>query len=223
MKTYPIMLVVQDRLAVVVGAGAVGLRKVRSLRSAGARVRLVAQDPAARDVPDGVEVVVAAYLPEHLAGAALVFACTDDCALNARIAADARRGGALVNAADQPDDCDFFLPAVVADGEVTVAIGTGGASPALAAMLKGRIRNALGDPSRASGPNGGVGRFAAALADLRRDLKHKVHDAARRGEILKQLADEQSLQAFLDAGPDALRRKMAELLREAAERPKDAR
>ena len=203
MRTYPIMLCIRGRPAVVVGGGAVGLRKVASLLAAGAEVRLVALDSPAERAPAGASVVIEPYRPGHLAGAALVFACTDDAALNARIAADARRAGAWVNAADQPDDCDFFVPAVVTDGDVTVAIGTGGASPALSATLKDRVRAALGDD---------IGRFAAALAGLRRDLKARVRDSARRGEIMRRLADEESLRVFRDAGTDGLRRKMAELL-----------
>jgi len=200
---YPIMLDVHGRLAVVVGGGAVGLRKVRSLLSAGAEVRLVADEPPGGPVPERASVVIEPYRPDHLAGAALVFACTNDAPLNARIAADARRARALVNAADQPDDCDFYVPAVVTDGDVTVAVGTGGASPALAALLKRRLREALGDD---------VGRFARALADLRGELKGRVRDSARRGEIMKRLVNEESLRVFRQAGTDALRRRLAELL-----------
>jgi len=209
MKTYPIMLVARDRLAVVVGAGGVGMRKLRSLLAAGAKVRLVSQDLPGGEVPDGVELVVAPYRPEHVDAAALVFACTDDAALNARIAADARRAGALVNAADQPADCDFFVPAVVTNGDVTVAIGTGGASPALAAMLKRRVREALGQR---------MGEYAEALGALRGELKEAVPDVARRGEIMRRLASEESLRVFLDAGAEGLRRKMTELLRELGSR-----
>ena len=87
MKTYPIMLNVTGRLCVVVGAGAVGRRKAEGLARASARVRLV--DPAAggsADAPEGVERLDRAYEPALLAGAMLVFACTDDADLNARIA-----------------------------------------------------------------------------------------------------------------------------------------
>ena len=78
-----------------------------NMLAAGARVRLVDERPVSPDGLDGVEIIQAAYAEEQLAGALLVFACTDDRAVNARIAADARAAGALVNAADQPENCDF--------------------------------------------------------------------------------------------------------------------
>ena len=203
MKTFPVMLNVQGRLAVVVGGGPVGLRKARSLSQAGARVLLVAPQIKESQVTSGIEIVRAGYRDDLLQGALLVFACSDDRVLNARIAADARKAGALVNAADQPEDCDFFLPAVVADGEVVVAIGTGGASPALAVQLKDRLAAAL--PKR-------IGEFASLLSELRKALKSKVSDAARRGEIMKRLSTEQAYEKFLSGGREAIGKILVGLL-----------
>ena len=115
MKIYPIMLKLEGRRAVVVGGGAVGMRKVATLIDAGAEVTLVTPD-GADDVPESTTVLRQEYDATTLAGAYLVFACTDDMALNSRVSADARAVGALVNAVDQPDDCDFYVPAIASDG-----------------------------------------------------------------------------------------------------------
>jgi len=195
MQMYPIMLSLQGRQTVVVGGGPVALRKVRSLLAAGAKVKMVADDVSDRSELAGVEVIEGRYAPEHLAGAALVFACTDDEAVNARIAADARRAGAIVNCVDQPADCDFFVPAVVSDGDVVVAIGTGGAAPALAGRLKQCIADAL--PAR-------IGAFAAALAQMRRRVRRQVDPIDRRGEIMKALASEAGYEAFIADGLEGL-------------------
>jgi len=195
MKTYPVMLVLEGCQTVVVGSGPVALRKVRSLLDAGAEVRIVTRDLADDADLGGTEVVRGDYEARHLTGAKLVFACTDSPALNAQIAADARRIGAIVNCADQPDDCDFFVPAAICEGEVVVAIGTGGASPALAAQLKQRLAEAL--PER-------IGQFAAALLRLREELKTRVDDVHRRSDILKKLAEPESYQVFLRGGQKAL-------------------
>ncbi len=195
MKTYPIMLDITGRRCVVVGGGKVGLRKVASLLRAAAAVRLVEPAAPAGAVPDGVELVAEPYEKRHLAGAMLVYAGTADEALNARIAADARAAGAIVNAVDQPADCDFYVPAVVADGDVIVAVGTGGASPALAAALKRTLAAVL--PER-------IGEFAAALAKARKHVLASVDDPDRRARILKALAAEAGYETFIDAGADAL-------------------
>jgi len=208
MKTYPIMLDVRQKKAVVIGAGGVGRRKVRSLLAAGADVTLV--DPEMPDGPDmqGAELLAEPYDAAQLDGAYIVFACTDDRELNHRIAADARSNGAIVNAADQNEDCDFFAPATIGDGDVVVAIGTGGASPALAALLKDRLRSALPEQ---------IGQFADLLATLRGELKDILDDTVARGEILRQLVSQEAIESFAAEGPAAIRLKLADILDAAQE------
>ncbi len=203
MKTYPVMLNVEGRLAVVVGGGPVGLRKVQSLLQAAARVRLVSPRLEGGGDLEQVEVIEGPYEAGHLDGAFIVFACTDDRELNSRIARDARSAGAWVNAADQPEDCDFFVPAVVSQGPVQIAIGTGGASPALAASLKDRIAAALPE---------GVGEYAQALADLRDRLQATVDDTRLRCRVLRRLVEQDGYETFRSGGAAALNEVVARLL-----------
>ena len=195
MRTYPIMLNVTDRLCVVVGAGAVGLRKAERLTDAGARVRLV--DPAEGvALPEGVEHLRQAYDASVLDGAMVAFACTDDTELNARIAADARERHCLINVADVPALCDFYAAASITDGDVVVAIGTGGSAPALAGRLKDVLADAL--PER-------VGEYADALQQMRTEIIARVGEIDRRSALLKRLASAEGQEAFLTGGLDALR------------------
>ena len=76
-------------------------------------------------------------------GADLVIASTDDPALNARISADCRLRHIPVNCVDDRENCDFFFPALIVRGEVSIGISTGGASPLLAALLRDRLARAL--------------------------------------------------------------------------------
>ncbi len=191
MKTYPIMLNLRDRLCVVVGAGEVGRRKARALSACGAKVRLVGAGAA----EGGAERVEAAYDPSQLTGAAVVIAATDDAAVNARVAADARSAGALVNVVDRPEECDFFVPAIVGDGEVVVAVGTGGNAPALAAVLARSLAEKL--PER-------VGEFALALGRTRGVARERIADPQRRRAILRRLAGPEGYNAFLQAGAEGL-------------------
>lgn len=206
MKTFPIMLNMAGQRAVVVGAGAVGMRKVRALLEAGAKVRLV--DPAADKADAGdapaaaLERVAQRYDPHWLRDAVLVFACTDDRATNARVAADARLRNLPVNAADQPEDCDFFMPALAEQGDVVVAIGTGGTCPALAANLRDVLAAAI--PPR-------TGEFVATLARLRDELKATVPDSADRGRLITQLVRGGGYERFVTGGTDALRRRLEEI------------
>ena len=203
MKVYPVMLKLAGRRVVIVGGGAVAARKVRLLKEMGAKVTLIADKLLADVDLAEVEYIGRQYAPEHLGRPMLVFACTDDAALNARIADDARAAGAIVNCVDQPEDCDFFVPAVTGDGDVVVAIGTGGAAPALAGRLKHLCADAL--PER-------IGEFAELLLSMRDKVKAGVDDIARRGEILKHLASDQSYQAFRTGGAAAMETILDKLL-----------
>ncbi len=200
------MLKLAGRRAVVIGGGAVAARKTRFLLDGGAKVKVVAEAFVAEFVDKkplaGAELVRRSYESSQLDGASLVIACTSDRDLNARIADDARRAGALVNCVDQPAECDFFVPAIVSDGPVVVGISTGGAAPALCSHLKKTVSSAL--PHR-------VGEFAEALSQLRESLQNRVADTAERGGIMKQLSSHDSYEAFLAGGREALAEKFEEL------------
>ncbi len=200
------MFNVKNRIAIVIGAGAVARRKIAALRDGGAIVRVISDGPpAAMDDlrQGGVDVLAHAYRAELLAGAMLVLACTDDRELNARIARDARRIGAVVNVADQPEDCDFFLPAVEHRGDVVLAVGTGGDSPALSAALRDLLARHLPE---------GIEDFAALLSDIRGELRQTVADGERRMEILRQLSALDTCRLFQQGGPTAVRLRLGQLL-----------
>jgi siroheme synthase-like protein len=137
---YPIFLDLKGRPVLVVGGGNVAEGKVKGLLAADAKVTVVAPD-----ISEMLRGLVASgqvrhtrreYESSDLEGHALCFVATDDGAINARVAADSRERGVWVNAADDPANCDFILPAVVRDGRVVVAASTGGASPAMARRLR---------------------------------------------------------------------------------------
>ena len=120
--------------------------------------------------------VVEGYSPSLLEGVRFAVAATDNAALNARVAADCRARGIPVNSADDPDNCDFFFPALVVRGEVTVGISTGGASPALAAALRAYIEGLL--PQN-------VGEIAARAKALRGSLP-QAEDIAAVKKLLEE-------------------------------------
>lgn len=200
MKRFPIMLDLAGRRVVVVGMGAVGLRKIRVLVEAGANVTAV--DPQAPTIAN-VQVIRGPYDPSCIEGATLVFACTGDRGLNSRVCADARAMGALANAADQPEDCDFHMPAIIDAEPVVVAIGTSGAAPALAGELKKRIAANLPEH---------LGALATALEQLRDQLRRDMPDEKRRMNIMRKLCAE-AIDIYQPGQPETLRDRMNELIR----------
>jgi precorrin-2 dehydrogenase/sirohydrochlorin ferrochelatase len=142
---YPIILELRDRLAVVVGAGAVGRRKVAGLLAAGAQVRLISRDP----VPPGcwnqaITLHVRPFHPEDLDGAVLAFAATGLAEVDQAVLAAARQRGIPANLAAAPAEGDFTLPATLRQGDLLVAVATEGQAPALARVVRDRIAAGLG-------------------------------------------------------------------------------
>jgi siroheme synthase-like protein len=143
---YPVFLRLDRVPVLVVGAGAVAARKVAGLAAAGGAVRVVAPRIGAElDRGHVDELHQRPYEPGDLDGVRLVVTATGDPAVDAAVAADATAAGIWVNAADQPADCTFILPAVARNGPLTVAVGTDGTSPALARRLRDRAAELLTD------------------------------------------------------------------------------
>jgi precorrin-2 dehydrogenase / sirohydrochlorin ferrochelatase len=137
---YPVALDLRDRLCLVVGGGPVAEAKVDGLLEAGARVTVVSPEltgPLAAWAAGGRIIHRPhEYRTDDLDGQELVFSATDRREVTEVVAADARRRGLWVNAADDPAFCDFLLPSVLRRGRLIVAVSTGGASPALAARVR---------------------------------------------------------------------------------------
>lgn len=148
--SYPVFLDLEHIAVLVVGGGRIGWRKAEGVLASGATVRLVAEHVSThvdRDAIEarGGEVREHRFTVDDLDGIRLVITATGDVDTDATISAAARERGIWTNAADQPVDCEFILPAITRTGRVTGAISTDGASPALAGYLRDRLAEILSD------------------------------------------------------------------------------
>ncbi|RVD38119.1 uroporphyrinogen-III C-methyltransferase [Mesorhizobium sp. M4B.F.Ca.ET.019.03.1.1] len=147
LNAFPVFMRVEGEAVAIVGGGEAALAKARLVGQSSAVLRIIAQTAEAELLSfiaaTGAVHVAAAYEAAHLEGAAMVFAASGDEALDRRVAEDARRLSIPVNAVDRPELCDFFTPALVNRAPVAIAIGTEGAGPVLAQMLRGRIDRML--------------------------------------------------------------------------------
>ncbi len=179
-RFYMACLDLEGRSCLVVGAGPVGLEKATGLVECGARVTVVAPQAVAGLAELDVEWLPHAYRASDLAGRFLVVAATSDTALNRRVFADAERRGLLCNVADVPELCSFILPAVHREGPIAVAVSTGGASPALAQLLRDRIAAQIG-PETA--------RLAHRLEALRPWAKRRYPTYEARRDFFRRLVE----------------------------------
>ncbi|MHB1444182.1 MAG: precorrin-2 dehydrogenase/sirohydrochlorin ferrochelatase family protein [Acidimicrobiales bacterium] len=164
---YPVTLLVGGRPCLVVGAGRVAARKAVGLLDAGARVNMVAPQisPEAEVLAgSGLRIERRPYRSPEAVSYRLVVTATGDPEVDETVFRDAEAAGVWVNAADDPGSCTFHLPAVARRGPVSVAVSTGGASPALASWLRDRIETELG-----AGPD--IEILAGLMGEARADLK----------------------------------------------------
>ena len=146
---YPVFLDVYGKRCVVVGGGAVALRKVKALLEHGAMVEVVSpylcpelNELATADI---IKRRPKEYEPQDIKDAFLVIAATDEEATNREVADEANRRRILVNAVDQPDFSDFIVPSYFRRGALTIAISTNGTSPALARKIRTNLEQSFSE------------------------------------------------------------------------------
>jgi precorrin-2 dehydrogenase / sirohydrochlorin ferrochelatase len=145
---FPIFLKLDGRRALVVGAGTVAEGKIRGLLEAGASIEVVAPEAVFQVQKWAGEGVVEwksrAFQTSDLDQVSLVIAATSSPELNAQVFKEAKARKVLCNAVDDPENCDFYYPAVVRRGDLQIAISTNGRSPALAQRLRQELEEQFG-------------------------------------------------------------------------------
>jgi precorrin-2 dehydrogenase/sirohydrochlorin ferrochelatase len=184
MRYYPVYLDMHGRNALVIGGGAVGSRKAKTLLRAGARVTVVS--PQATET---IRTLAAegrltwhqrSYRSSDLEAMFLVFGATNDPDLNRRIQADAQQGHVLCNFADQPDRGHFILPSIVERGDLLVSISTCGKSPAVARRLRENLEAYFGEE---------YAPFLQLMGAIRSWLLEKEHAPEDHRQLFGRLID----------------------------------
>jgi uroporphyrin-III C-methyltransferase/precorrin-2 dehydrogenase/sirohydrochlorin ferrochelatase len=206
LNAFPVFMRVADRAVVIIGGGEEALAKARLLAQSSARLGIVAAEPEPALVDfareERIELRREAYEARHLDGAALVFAATGQQDADLRVVRDARAAGIPVNAVDRPHFCDFYTPALVNRAPVAIAIGTEGAGPVLAQMLRSRIDRML-PPS--------FGRLAALAASYRDAVEALLPKGRARRSFWKAFFDGKTARAIA-AGDETAAREAADAL-----------
>ncbi|NLV40052.1 MAG: bifunctional precorrin-2 dehydrogenase/sirohydrochlorin ferrochelatase [Candidatus Hydrogenedentes bacterium] len=207
MGYLPVFLNLTGRDCLVVGGGAVALRKVETLLEADARITVVspafapALDALAATHPDRLRVVRQAYTPRDLSPFSFVIAATDDPAVNAAVAADAERARVWVNVVDVPEHCTVLAAATFRRGPVQVAVGTGGVCPALGRTLRDELEAACPEA---------LGDYAAALGAERARLRRECPDPALRARTLDHLCRRETRDRLLRETTGTLETRLRE-------------
>ncbi len=168
----------------MIGGGKVAARKVQGLLEAKAKVTLIAPAviPEIERLVDKGEIIYRnrGYQPGDLQDFFLIFGCTDEPMINQQVYNEAIEKGKLVNMVDDPEHCNFIVPATLRRGLLQVAISTSGASPALARELRIKLAEIIGDEYEI---------FLDLMSDLREIIKKQIKNEQARKILFEKLID----------------------------------
>jgi precorrin-2 dehydrogenase / sirohydrochlorin ferrochelatase len=190
MKYYPVNLDIRRQPCLVVGGGAVGTRKVRTLLDCGAVVTVVSPEVtnslSVLAEENRISLQQRPYQASDLDGVFLVIGATDNRELNRAIHDDAGKQGKLCNIADQPDLCNFILPSVIDRGDLIIAISTSGKSPAFARRLRKQLEAQFG-PEYAG--------FLILMGAVRKILLKQTRNPEAHRRVFESLIDQGLLES----------------------------
>ena len=173
-------------------------RKVEGLLAADAQVSVISPElnPDLQKLVDSgaISHTQRSYRDGDLEGAFLSIAATDDLTVNHAVWAESIKRGCLVNVVDDPEHSTFILPAIFQRGEMSVAVSTGGSSPALARRLRERLENIIGTE---------YSILTELMAELRPEIKAKFPPGNARLQAALRIVDSNILNIIQHQGKDA--------------------
>ncbi len=193
MRYYPIFVKLTGLECLVVGAGQVGRRKIASLLDCGpARVLVVDTRPPDDELREivanpAVDYQTRAFRPEDVDGKSIVIASTDDEELNWSISNLCRDRRIPCNIVDQPEKCSFIVPAVYRQGDLTLAVSTGGSSPALAKRIRKDLDEYFGRH---------YGAFLELMSRVRPLVIGRGRPTFENSAVFRELVDSDLLEAM---------------------------
>jgi uroporphyrin-III C-methyltransferase / precorrin-2 dehydrogenase / sirohydrochlorin ferrochelatase len=206
LRYFPLFFNLERQKVLVVGGGAVALRKVQLLERAGAAIVLVAPQVEAeierRAAAGQLVLARREFNPEDLEGARLVVAATSPRALNRWIASLCDKRGIPVNVVDDRAASRVIVPAIVDRDPVLIAVSSCGASPVLARRLRERLEALVGIRT---------GQLASWLAELRAAARRRLRSPAARRRYFERLVDGPAARRFI-AGDESGARRLAQRL-----------
>lgn len=163
----------KDKNVLIAGGGNVAFRKAYLLKDFGARITMIAPEFIALEDKDNRDIrcITKEFCDDDVKGFDMLIAATGDRCLNARIAGAGKDNGIPVNAVDDEKNCSFIFPSVIRDGDVVIAVSSGGNSPVLTQHVRDDIRKIL---------PGDIGQIAGYMGSVRRYVTDRIEDPKAR-------------------------------------------
>ncbi len=213
MSKYPIFIELKNKRVVVIGGGQVALRTAQALLESQCQLVVVAKTVCASLETlchqSQAELILGPYNADYLGDAMLVVAATDQTPLNEQVYRDCQAHQILCNVVDQPDLCDFYVPAMVTQGSLQIAVSTNGASPAFASHVRQKLESLYTEKH---------GEFLDLLLWAREQTLAHLTDATQKKTVSRWLAGDPSFDLFVTEGTEAWRAMAEQKITEAQDR-----
>jgi len=184
---YPIFLKTSNLHILIVGGGNVAQEKLTFLTKSSPDAKITMVSPMFRETTKelalryNVEMIVDSYIARYLIGKHIVIATTDNPMVNIQVYEDCRVFDKLVNVADNPPYCDFYMGGIVTKGNVKIAISTNGQSPTTAKRLRQFFEDVIPED---------INQMVKNLNDYRKTIKGNFEQKVdKMNEITRKLVE----------------------------------
>lgn len=179
---YPIFLKLEQKKILVVGGGSIATQKIQSLLDTGCHLTVISpcicKEIQCWASENRLQVKKREFQTSDLQNIDVVFAATNQPQTNEKIRKEANEKKILINAVDDPENCDFYVPSIVRRGPLAIAISTQGECPGFARLVRKKIEKII--PAI-------YGDFVIFLGHLRRNVKNVCSDSKQRQSVTKEM------------------------------------
>lgn len=174
MNRFPLCINLEDKRFLIVGYGRIAKRKLKAISEFTSNIKIITKDPTEEELGKGIEIVNKCFDEKDLEGVDFVITATGSREQDEAIVAACKSRGIPVNAADDREECDFFLPGIIKRGDLVVSVSTSGKSPAYSRHLREQIEDVIPD---------NIEKVLDILGELRKSLPSKVEPQVERSKI----------------------------------------
>ena len=174
MNRFPLCINLEDKRFLIVGYGRIAKRKLKAISEFTSNIKIITKDPTEEELGKGIEIVNKCFDEKDLEGVDFVITATGSREQDEVVVTSCKTKGIPVNAADDREECDFFLPGIIKRGDLVVSVSTSGKSPAYSRHLREQIEDVIPD---------NIEKVLDILGELRKTLPSKVEPQVERSKI----------------------------------------
>jgi siroheme synthase, N-terminal domain len=174
MNRFPLCINLEDKCFLIVGYGRIAKRKLKAISEFTSNIKIITKDPTEEELGKGIEIVNKCFDEKDLEGVDFVITATGNREQDEAVVASCKAKGIPVNAADDREECDFFLPGIIKRGDLVVSVSTSGKSPAYSRHLREQIEDIIPD---------NIEKVLDIMGELRKSLPSKVDSQEERSKI----------------------------------------